>query len=41
VQPKHEQSATEAASEIYSFITDRLRNYLTDREPGLATRWGV
>jgi glycyl-tRNA synthetase beta chain len=37
VQPKHEQSATEAASEIYSFITDRLRNYLKDREPGLAT----
>ena len=36
-QPAGKQSADEVAVEVYGYITDRLRRYFLDRDPGLAT----
>ena len=36
-QPKGKIEPDEVAAEVYEFITDRLRRYFLDREPGLAT----
>jgi glycyl-tRNA synthetase beta chain len=37
IQPAGGPGAAQLEAELYSFITDRLRNYLKDREPDLVT----